>query len=1212
MRRFVLKLYFAVSVLYVCVPLTRASPSAVPLKIKRGVFEGFHLLPSARTGIVFSNTVPVDLVEQNRILENGSGVALGDVDGDGLCDIYFCSLIGTNRLYRNLGNLKFQDVSTDSGVSLVGQKSTGAVFADVDGDGDLDLLVNSLGGGTRFYLNDGHGHFSEALNSGLAHQFGATSMALADIDGDGDLDLYVTNYRSDTIRDSMPPDFRVEMINGQPVAHPNERFEFTPSASGPQLSEKGEPDILYKNDGHGHFEAVSWADGTFLDETGKPLTEPPRHWGLSAMFHDLNGDGIPDLYVCNDFLQSPDDIWIGLPAGRFQRIAKLAIRNTSWSSMAIDFSDINLDGHPDMMVVDMLSRDNRLRQTQRANLEMAGITIQMGAIDDRPQNFRNTLFLNRGDGTFAEIAQLSGVQASDWSWSLGFMDVDLDGFEDILIATGNAHDITDADTAQELAPFLRLPPSQRPKTLSRYPSLARPKVAFRNNHDLTFTEVGSSWGFNQTAISHGMAFADLDNDGDLDVVINNFNSVASVYENVGSKPRLAVRLKGVPPNTQGIGARITLKSSSLTQTKEVTSGGRYLSGDWPLAMFAVPAEPATIQVDWRSGRRSVVSSTTANTLYEISEADAEAPIPAEQTITQGPALFEDLSSQLKHVHTELPFDDYLQQQLIPHRFSQMGPGVAWFDLDGDGWEDLVIGSGRGGKTAFYHNNQHGSFVPLPNGAIAASDQAGLVGWSSRGTNRFLVAQSNYEGGGRNMSSVVEFGPKLNLSDLINGQTPTAGPLAMGDLDGDGDLDLFVGSRVVPGHFPEPSVSRLYRNHFGQFRLDRSLSMDLSSAGMVSGAVFSDLDGDGKPELLLACDYGPIRIFRYNGRNFVEETGRLGFAKYVGRWNGISSGDFDGDGRMDIIASNWGRNSKFQRFMEKPLELYYGDLNRDGRTAVVESFFDPDSKMTVPWRSYVSLARSLSFLPQKFPSYKTFAQLGVKELLDGRMTGVKKLEIDTVDTMLFLNRGDHFEPRPLPRETQFAPAFGISVADFDGDGAEDIFLGQNFFAVTAETSRFDAGRGLLLRGDGHGAFTAVPGEQSGLLIYGEQRGCAAADFDHDGRIDLVVSQNAQETRLFRNVRAKPGLRVILKGSRENPQGIGAKIRLFSGEVAGPAREVHTGSGYWSQEGAVQVMAASGHATQISVQWPGGMTLKYPVPDGSSVVEVAAPAEAAGKN
>ncbi len=508
MRSNCLNLFFCACSLILAGGAVQGAPHVSELKMPAKSADGFRLLSPEITGIDFSNAVASTLLEENRILENGSGVALGDIDGDGRCDIYFCSLAGTNRLYRNLGDWKFQEIAVEAGVALVAQKSTGAVFADVDGDGDLDLLINSLGGGTRLFLNDGQGRFSESTNSGLVRQFGATSMALADFDGDGDLDLYVTNYRSETIRDNQPPDFRVEMVNGHPVARPAERFEFIQAAGGTQLVEKGEPDILYRNDGHGHFEAVSWTGGTFLDENGKPLQEPPRHWGLSAMFHDFNGDGIPDLYVCNDFLQSPDDIWVGLPRGRFQRIAKLAVRNTSWSSMAVDFADINRDGFPDIMVVDMLSRDNRLRQTQRANLEMAGVVIGIGEIDNRPQNFRNSLFLNRGDATFAEVAQLGGVQASDWSWSLGFMDVDLDGFEDILITTGNAHDITDADTAQELAPLLQLPPAQRPKTLLRHPTLARPKVAFRNNRDLTFTESGAVWGFDQVGISHGMAFAD--------------------------------------------------------------------------------------------------------------------------------------------------------------------------------------------------------------------------------------------------------------------------------------------------------------------------------------------------------------------------------------------------------------------------------------------------------------------------------------------------------------------------------------------------------------------------------------------------------------------------------------------------------------------------------------------------------------------------------
>ncbi len=359
------------------------------------------------------------------------------------------------------------------------------------------------------------------------------------------------------------------------------------------------------------------------------------------------------------------------------------------------------------------------------------------------------------------------------------------------------------------------------------------------------------------------------------MVVNNFNSVAGIYENVGVKSRLAVRLKGLAPNTQAIGARFSLRGGSLIQTKELTAGGRYLSGDWPMAVFATPTNASEIEVAWPSGKFSVVTAALPNKLYELSEGDATSM--SQRTVAVKPALmFQDVSALLKHSHVETPFDDFGQQQLLPHRFSQMGPGIAWFDFDSDGWEDLIIGAGRGGKPAFYRNDHHGSFTLLPNASSAVADQCGLLGWQTDGVNRILVAQSNYEGAGRDIASVIAYSTEAGLreSALINGQTAAVGPLAMADVDGDGELDLFVGNRLIPGHFPESSLSRLYRNQAGKFHLDRVHSQSLASAGMVSGAVFSDLDGDGKPELFLACDCGPIRVFHFRKGGFEEKTESL--------------------------------------------------------------------------------------------------------------------------------------------------------------------------------------------------------------------------------------------------------------------------------------------------------------------------------------------------
>jgi hypothetical protein len=378
----------------------------------------------------FRNHLSDRTVAYNRVYENGSGVALGDVDGDGWCDIYFCQLEGRNALYRNLGNWRFEDITDRAGVACTNQFSTGAVLADIDGDGDLDLLVNAIGGGTRGFFNDGKGRFAEGTGSRLVRRFGSTSMALADIDGDGDLDLYVTNYRTDTYKDR-PKGLKVEAskVGGKIVLQPAHRFiPIMPRGDAVEVFELGERDFLYLNDGRGGFAPVSWTSGAFVDEDGQPLTEPPKDWGLTVAFRDMNGDGTPDLYVCTDFFYSLDRIWLNKGSAGFHAPGRTVLRNTSMSSMALDFADINRDGHDDFIVMDMLSRSQSSRHRQRPNMMKGVVDPPVGDPHFRPEVARNTLFLNRGDGSYAEIAQLSGVAASEWSWSVVFMDVDLDGY----------------------------------------------------------------------------------------------------------------------------------------------------------------------------------------------------------------------------------------------------------------------------------------------------------------------------------------------------------------------------------------------------------------------------------------------------------------------------------------------------------------------------------------------------------------------------------------------------------------------------------------------------------------------------------------------------------------------------------------------------------------------------------------------------------------
>ena len=585
------------------------------LKVPTGGNAGFTRLPGRLSGITFSNHLSDASAAANQIRLNGSGVAAGDVDGDGWCDLYFCGLEGGNRLYRNLGGWRFEDITDLAGVRCVGQYSTGAVFADVDGDGDLDLLVNSIGGGTRLFLNDGKGHFNEAINSGLVQRFGAMSMALGDLSGAGVLDLYVANYRSTTMRST---GLDLLKVNGRLELKPEDRdnFELTPEGG---LFELGEPDILYRNDGHGHFAPVSWTNGVFLDEHAQPLTALPRDWGLTVMFRDIDEDGAPDIYVCNDFA-SPDRIWMNDGAGHFRALPALSLRCTSTFSMGIDFADINRDGHDDLFVVDMLNRGHRAQMTQTQILP-APFEARPGVFE-RAQLKRNVLQLNRGDGTFAEIAQLSGLEASGWSWTAVFLDVDLDGYEDVLIPTGHMFDTQDSDTLARLNASGRGTREQTAARLLEYPRLPLPNLAFRNLGNLHFEEVGRQWGFDRVGVKHGICCADLDNDGDLDVITNDLNNEAGVYRNNSSAPRVAVRLKGAGANTRGIGSKIWLYGGAVpAQSQEMICGGRYLSGDDAIRVFAAGdlTNRMRIEVRWRSGKRSVVEGVQANREYEIDE-----------------------------------------------------------------------------------------------------------------------------------------------------------------------------------------------------------------------------------------------------------------------------------------------------------------------------------------------------------------------------------------------------------------------------------------------------------------------------------------------------------------------------------------------------------------------------------------------------------------
>ena len=1217
-------------------PGVMVTPLPVPAKGK----AGFHRLTAKATGLVPRGKYRPIKGEAIRDTGN-SGLAAGDINGDGLPDLYVCGMEQPNALYLNKGNWQFENITDKAGVACKGWRLSGALFTDVDGDGDQDLILTSLRDTRNFlYLNDGTGKFTESLNIAWAYnqRGGSVGTSMADVDGDGDLDMYVTGFLKNFTAKTIGPDEmkRIEALGlaaqraGKPIpAEWLEIFSYRKVATGPNsgklvMEAHHLADQLYINHGGGRFIPVTDAEGRFRDHNGRPIPMPkdPSH---EAAFRDVDGDGDPDLYVCSDFAWA-DRFWINDGKGNFTLTNPIALRRTSQFSMGIDFTDLNRDGHLDFITVDMLSRSHMRRKTQMGF--MSATDISVGLIANRPQIMQNTLQLNRGDGTWTEIAQYAGVKATEWSWGVAFTDVDLDGYEDLIVATGMIRDFMDADTLseiQETGQDKTIKSMKLSNTL--YPKLPTQNLAYRNKGDLTFEFKSDDWGFNTKAVSGGLAQADFDGDGDLDLIFNNLEPL-EIYRNETAAPRVAVRLIGSGKNTQAIGAKVRLIGGpggvgSKPMEQEIHSGGGYASGSDPLLVFGTGTATTGLKLEiiWRSRsqlNRRVIDNVQLNHLYTITQGSDEphiVPVPATReswfadeiekldiTLPQGVA---------RVGHGETPFDDFAYQSLLPNRLSQLGPGVAWTDLNNDGIEDLVIGAGREKSMLVYYGQTGGKFK-FAEGPRADLDLTGVLGWTPKpgAVPTLLTGYSNFEARDKafNRPPVRGFDPANKFTEqfaLLNHRA-TAGPLAVADVDGDGDLDLFIGGRAIPTRYPEPADSQLFINDNGTLKPDAGNAKALEKLGLVSGAVFGDLDGDGDADLVLALEWGPVKILRNDAGKFTDATKKLGLAGHRGWWNSVTLGDFDADGRLDIVAGNWGLNSKYEGAYSKtqPLRMAYADFDENGVVDIVEYHFDKLTKKMVPERGRSCTMNAMPFIGKQNESFNLFGSRSLEEVYGKCLKEGTVLEANTLAHTVFLNRDGKFEARALPVEAQFAPVFGINIADFDGDGHEDIFMAQNFFASQRETPRSDGGRSLLMRGNGKGDFVSISGQNSGLIIYGEQRGSAVADYDHDGRPDLVVTQNGSSTRLYRNALARPGLRVKVNAGLANPTGVGAIVRLkFAEGKIGPARLITAGSGYWSQDSAVQVLATPAPPTHVETSWPNGETTSTAIPQGAKEIAIS---------
>lgn len=1108
---------------------------------------GFQRLSNELTGLMFTHIVPPSRSLTNQLLLDGAGVALADVDGDRRVDVFLGAANGGSQLWRNLGDWRFElmtERAFPDGISVLAGDVTGVVFGDLNGDRSPDLVINTHADGLRVLMNDGRGVF-HVLSFAQSKARGGHSVAVADVDGDGWLDIYVCNYRQRALMDmpSARATFRtvngvqtLATLDGRAASAPDLTNRFVVSSTG-GLDELGEPDVLYRSLAGTNFVEVPWTQGAFLDEAGNRLHDPPRDWGLAAQFCDINDDGRLDLYVCNDF-QTPDRLWFNESSPgqiRFRLAPTSVLRHTSLFSMGVDFADVNRDLRWDFMVLDMLSPDHFRRLTTLPGYR--SVANNSGDRLSRPQYEANTLFLQRPDGSFADVACFAGVEATDWSWTPAFLDVDLDGWPDLLVSAGQERASRDLDLADRMKGFRRgglRTDAQIFRERQKFSSHHAPLRAFRN-HGLAgngkvprFEDVSAAWGFDFLGVSHGMALADLDGDGDLDVVVNHLGSPVGLYRNETVAPRISVRLKGRGPNTGAIGARLRFWWSTdampapLAQSAQLTSGGRYLSSDDPSKTFGCPGPgKGVLEIRWPSGRISTHPIPRSNHRYEIDEAElsessgsprATEPKPKPRLRFEKIVLVVGLDGEVR--------DDFALQPSLPWRQSARSPRLAVSGILRENPALWIGGADSSMKEVWFSNT--GATAPRPVGAIRSS--AALVSWGEN----VIEASDAWAPKALGQSTLVLLNAQTGSEQAIPTRVRSVSSLAANAAVPTNGALLFVGGGAGAGDYPRSEPSELLRFDGVAFQ-----SRVLTNLGLVTAALFANLDSGPEEELVTVSEWGAPRIFRCHGSFFEDWEVRvtiggsapLKLSGLTGLWQSVVAEDLDGDGRLDLVLGNWGLNSSYALFAGRPsdrdqsirtLFLYHSVLEAGPRTCL-EAYAGADGRM-LPMSGLAEWSRHSPWASAQFPTYRAFAAATMDQILEGKSLVANRLECRWLSSLVLLNRGDHFEALPLPDLAQLGPIFSLAAADLDGDGRMDLYAAQGFFGHNFGRLRDDAGEGVFLLGRGDGTFMALPTSDAGFRLLGEQRTAILRDLNGDGRPDLVVGEHRGPVTVFLNQRS----------------------------------------------------------------------------------------------